>query len=167
MSETPDDRPPVLANIAFREHAEALAGLGMAETFAYIHRENMWGSETSVSGVGSEDVATAALRRDIPALLARLGARTLLDLPCGDFGWLSAAPLRLDSYIGADIVPALVEANRARHAGPGRSFELLDLTRDPLPRADVVLCRDCLVHLPSSRSSPRSPTCGAAARSGC
>jgi hypothetical protein len=23
----------------------------------------------------------------------------------------------------------------------------LNLTRDPLPRADVVLCRDCLVHL--------------------
>ena len=24
---------------------------------------------------------------------------------------------------------------------------LADITRDPLPRADAILCRDCLVHL--------------------
>ena len=72
----------------------------------------------------------------------------MLDLPCGDFGWLSTVPLDLD-YTGGDIVAALVASNEERFGGPGsrRRFLRLDLTADPLPRADVVLCRDCLVHL--------------------
>ncbi|MCG5217512.1 class I SAM-dependent methyltransferase [Streptosporangium sp. KLBMP 9127] len=147
MSESPNGRPPVLANLRYREHADALNGLGVAETFAYIHHANLWGSEESTSGVGSELDATATLREQVPALLDRVGARSLLDLPCGDFGWLSTTPLPLDSYVGADIVPDLVERNSEKYSGPGRAFTRLDLTADPLPRADVVLCRDCLVHL--------------------
>lgn len=37
---------------------------------------------------GSEDPATAALREALPLLLQRLGARSLLDAPCGDAGWI-------------------------------------------------------------------------------
>jgi hypothetical protein len=52
-------------------------------------------------------------------------------------------------YTGADIVATIVEANERKFGGPGsnRRFVRLDLTSDPLPQADVVLCRDCLVHL--------------------
>jgi len=50
-------------------------------------------------------------------------------------------------YVGVDIVPALVAADRERHGGPGREFLVRDLVRDDLPAADLVLCRDCLVHL--------------------
>jgi hypothetical protein len=86
------------------------------------------------------------LRREIPALLHDLGARSLLDIPCGDFGWLSLTELGVD-YTGADIVEALVAQNTSRYASEIRRFVRLDLTSDPLPQADVVLCRDCLVHL--------------------
>jgi hypothetical protein len=30
---------------------------------------------------------------------------------------------------------------------PGRRYVVADLTCDPLPACDVILCRDCLVHL--------------------
>ena len=50
-------------------------------------------------------------------------------------------------YIGGDIVPAIVTDNKRRYAGESRRFIELDLTREPLPLADVLLCRDCLVHL--------------------
>jgi hypothetical protein len=33
---------------------------------------------------------------------------------------------------------------------------VLDLVRDPLPRADAVLCRDCLIHL-SLEEGRRAP----------
>ena len=46
------------------------------------------------------------------------------------------------------MVPAVVEAAAAAHGGPGREYLVGDLIRDPLPQADLVLCRDCLVHLP-------------------
>ena len=50
-------------------------------------------------------------------------------------------------YTGADIVEELVLNNSRNHGSPLRKFCVLDLTRDRLPRVDLILCRDCLVHL--------------------
>ena len=50
-------------------------------------------------------------------------------------------------YIGVDVVRELVENNRAAHGGPGREFLHGDFVRDPLPRVDVIVCRDVLAHL--------------------
>jgi hypothetical protein len=140
-------RPPVLANLRFQQHIDKLVGRDPVEIFTYIFDANLWGSAESESGLGSELSATAELRREIPALLRRVRARTLLDAPCGDFAWLAHADLGRVDYIGADIVAALIARNAQRYAAPRRNFLRLDLIRDPLPRADVVLCRDCLVHL--------------------
>jgi SAM-dependent methyltransferase len=140
-------RPPVLANERFQAHADNLIGHDTEAIFTYIYRTNLWGDDGSPCGVGSDPESTAVLRREVPRLLRRYGVRSLLDLPCGDFGWLSQVDLSGIDYTGADIVPDLVEQNTQRYAGPGRRFLRLNLTSDPLPRADVVLCRDCLVHL--------------------
>jgi SAM-dependent methyltransferase len=103
---------------------------------------------TSVSGLGSEDRATAGIREALPGLLRRLGARSLLDAPCGDAGWIGSMQLEVD-YTGVDIVPSLIAANTARVArgDVGGRFLVADITRDPLPGGDLILCRDCLVHL--------------------
>ena len=101
-----------------------------------------------MSGLGSEDRATAAIRDALPSLLQRLAARSLLDAPCGDAGWIGGLTRNI-AYTGVDIVPSLIDANRARVARgelAGR-FLVADVTRDSLPFADLVLCRDCLVHL--------------------
>jgi hypothetical protein len=115
--------------------------------FARIHARNAWGDPESVSGRGSTLARTRVVRRELPRLLATLDARCLLDAPCGDYNWMRAVDLGPVAYIGVDVVPALVERNRQRYGGAGRQFLRLDLTRDPLPAADVVLCRDCLIHL--------------------
>lgn len=114
--------------------------------FSQIYHGNLWGEPESVSGPGSSLAATAAVRRELPGVLAALRVRTLLDAPCGDCHWILSTPLDLDLYIGADLVPALIERNTEKLGGPGRSFQVLDLTRDPLPKADAILCRDCLIH---------------------
>lgn len=49
-------------------------------------------------------------------------------------------------YVGADFLPEIIEGN-ARYSLPGqRDFRVLDILTSVLPRADLVLCRDCLVH---------------------
>jgi len=115
--------------------------------FTDIYRERAWGRGESISGPGSDAEQTRAIRGALPALLARLEVRTLLDLPCGDFHWMSRVPLEGVRYLGADIVAPLIRDNARRHGREGREFLRLDLLRDDLPRADLVLCRDCLVHL--------------------
>jgi hypothetical protein len=54
----------------------------------------------------------------------------------------------VDQYWGADIVPALIARNTALHGTDRVKFVQADITTDPLPRADLVLCRDCFIHLP-------------------
>ena len=50
-------------------------------------------------------------------------------------------------YIGADIVEELVLSNSRNYGGRLREFCVRDLTQDRLPTSDLVLCRDCLIHL--------------------
>lgn len=140
-------RPTARAHFNFLTHRDELSQLPLAERFDRIVRTNLWGAQ-SRSGLGSELAATSRLRAVLPSFLARHGVRSLLDAPCGDFGWLSKVDLGV-SYTGADIVPSLVDENERRYGGPsaGRRFVTLDLTKDALPHADLVLCRDCLVHL--------------------
>ena len=128
-------RPPVLAHERFAADRDNFAGLDLAARFERIERTNLWGAASSVSGLGSEDPATAAIREALPALLQRLGARSLLDAPCGDAGWIGRIKLEID-YTGIDIVPSLIAANSERAVRGeliGR-FRVADITRDALPK---------------------------------
>ena len=65
----------------------------------------------------------------------------------GDFYWLSKIELPVRQYIGGDIVPELVEQTAAKHGRQDRTFLQIDICKDPLPSADLLLCRDCFIHL--------------------
>lgn len=127
-------------NLRYRE---LVAGDAKA-VFSRIYMQNHWGDAESVSGTGSNREQTTAIRAALPALLTSLGG-SILDVPCGDFHWqLEAIPPTI-RYIGGDIVPELIERNRAAYAS--RDFRVIDLIKDDLPASDVLLVRDCLVHL--------------------
>jgi SAM-dependent methyltransferase len=115
--------------------------------FTGIYKRREWSGDESASGPGSGLVRTAWLRVDLVDLLARLGARSVLDAGCGDFHWMKEAALGGTHYIGLDVVRELVEANRAAYTAPAREFRHGDLVRDRLPRVDVIVCRDVLPHL--------------------
>ncbi|HET9767321.1 MAG TPA: class I SAM-dependent methyltransferase [Thermoanaerobaculia bacterium] len=138
----PLERPELVARLR-----EIVPNLTLAERFALLHELEVYRHAEAVSGEGSTPTETAALRAALPALLAAHGVRTLLDVPCGGFDWMREVDLADIDYVGVDIVPALVAENRVRFGGATRRFLVLDATRDALPAADLVLCRDLLVHL--------------------
>jgi 2-polyprenyl-3-methyl-5-hydroxy-6-metoxy-1,4-benzoquinol methylase len=143
-----DDRPPVLAHQRFVADQTSFSDLDLAQRFRRIHDTNLWGAAASVSGLGSETDATAVLRAELPYLLGKLQVTSLLDAPCGDAGWISQTNLNA-GLVGVDIVPALIDSLKRRAAAGeiGGEYHLADISRDPLPRCDAILCRDCLVHL--------------------
>lgn len=147
MNSPLNTRPAVLAHKRFLADRASFEGLDLAARFARIEHTNMWGA-ASVSGLGSVPEATATLLGELSSLVRQLEVRSLVDAPCGDAGWIAPIAEQVD-YTGVDIVPALVAAGTERVTqGEFRGrFMLADLTRDPLPRADLILCRDCLVHL--------------------
>jgi len=83
----------------------------------------------------------------LPDLLANFGVTSLLDAACGDFQWMKSVDIKGVRYYGIDIVPAVVANNNRVYGSETRSFFRADITRDSLPQADLILCRDALVHL--------------------
>ncbi len=125
---------------------KAVTSGSLASRFQTIYQERFW-SGASASGPGSTLEQTTKVRRRLPGLLLDLSVETLLDAPCGDFFWMKHVDLGSTNYIGGDIVPELIEDNRARFGSDKRRFEVVDLVASPLPDADLLLCRDVLVHL--------------------
>jgi len=115
--------------------------------FCGIYRNNSWADPESISGRGSTLAYTVVIRRVLPALLESLEASSLLDAPCGDFNWMRQVDLGGLKYIGGDVVPELIARNRELYGDARRDFLVLDITKDQLPEVDVILCRDCLIHL--------------------
>lgn len=119
------------------------------ERFNEIFRRNAWNGSDSASGAGSDWMQTRRLVAELPKLLREFQIRSLLDIPCGDFFWMREIDLTGIQYTGGDIVTELISHNR-RYETRNVTFKLLDLLTSPLPRADLVLSRDCLVHLSHS-----------------
>jgi SAM-dependent methyltransferase len=148
MSSSDSERPIVLAHQRYMTERDSFTGLNLRQRFQRIHDTNLWGAAESLSGLGSQFDTTAVLRAELPPLLERLGATSLLDAPCGDAGWINRAALGV-RYVGIDIVPDLIARLQARAAAGeiAGDYHLADITADMLPRCDAILCRDCLVHL--------------------
>ncbi len=119
----------------------------MQEVFTSHFRTHEWGG-TSVSGPGSDLEQTVVIRQELPKLVKSLGIRSILDAPCGDFNWMDTIDLGDVTYTGCDIVPDIIELNKSRYERPGRTFLHGNIVQDDLPAADLVICRDCFIHLP-------------------
>ena len=119
-----------------------------ADRFTKIFKSNHWNSLESRSGEGSTFENTENIRLMLPKLLNKYQISILLDVPCGDFNWMRFVMAESSiQYIGGDIVQDLIKSNNQRYPDKNISFINLDLTKGPLPTADLLLCRDCLFHL--------------------
>ena len=121
--------------------------------FTQHYERRDWLEPETVSGRGSSLKRTDAIRRHLPALFTEFAVKTAVDAGCGDFNWFRALDMELESYVGIDVVEDLVAADRLRYGTPRRRFVSLDIICDPLPRVDLIVCRDCLVHLKNRQVS--------------
>lgn len=120
----------------------------LRDAFSAIYEGNLWGNAESLSGHGSTLAETEALRSQLPALLRELEVRSFLDCGCGDCHWIQHTTMAENiRYLGVDVVPALIEHNRQRFSDRGWLFEVADASSDALPHADLILSRDCWIHL--------------------
>jgi SAM-dependent methyltransferase len=118
------------------------------EVFTDIYRNNHWGSSESISGEGSMIEQTQTLIIELGKLFKEKRFSSILDIPCGDFNWMKKVDLENIDYIGADIVEDLIEKNKKKyHDRENIRFMVLNLIKDPLPKSDLIIVRDCLVHL--------------------
>jgi hypothetical protein len=127
--------------------ADRFGNSSLPDIFDRIVRTNYWQGVDGVCGITSGVAGTATLRPELQQLWQELGIRSILDIPCGDFIWMKEMDLSGIDYLGADIVQEMIEKNKSLYSAPNIRFECLDLTSATLPKVDIIICRDCLVHL--------------------
>jgi SAM-dependent methyltransferase len=120
------------------------------DDLARYFRKGQWpaGDGETMSGTGSTIEYTQRLRAALPGLISELAVKRFLDAPCGDFNWMKEVDLSGVEYVGLDIVRDIVDENELKYGRDGVRFVHGDITVDRLPDADLMMCRDCLFHLP-------------------
>jgi SAM-dependent methyltransferase len=119
------------------------------ELFTSYYNKNSWNGKESVSGPGSDFEQTKFLIPELEILLKDLRINTMLDAPCGDFNWMKRVNLGSIKYHGGDIVDDLIEKNNKKYSNENVKFSVIDIVNDDLPKVDLIMVRDCLVHLPT------------------
>jgi hypothetical protein len=139
----------IIKKVIHRFHYRRMLSEGTLQNkFTLIYNKNLWRSDKSISGSGSEMTYVENLTLQLPALISQLKIRSLVDAPCGDFNWMSALlPLLNIDYIGMDIVKEIIEENKKRYSSDQVDFVHSDLCVNPIPDGDLIFVRDLIFHL--------------------
>eukprot|EP00929_Paragymnodinium_shiwhaense_P059819 TRINITY_DN29929_c6_g1_i1.p1 TRINITY_DN29929_c6_g1~~TRINITY_DN29929_c6_g1_i1.p1 ORF type:complete len:260 (-),score=11.04 TRINITY_DN29929_c6_g1_i1:458-1237(-) len=136
----------------------------------YLDRLKIWKEDAhallhqsiAVSGPGSNRHTTWPFVKFLRRFLARWNASSLVEASCGHWpsGWQAHVrwPGRM-AYAGVDILPEMIEQNSefVRQRGvqyfglESTRWLTMDMTRQALPDADVLLTKDTLIHINNER----------------
>jgi SAM-dependent methyltransferase len=122
----------------------------LKQLFTQIYDNEVWSHEQkeSKSGSGSTLRQTETIRDNISKLLTKLDIKSVLDAPCGDFNWMSHIKFPNEcTYIGMDIVDSVILDNINKYNSSNKIFITGDICIDNIPKVDLIISRDCLVHL--------------------
>lgn len=124
-------------------------GKSREAVFREIYEKNLWGGEAGElsSGSGSQDDVTAPYIALVRSLIESEGITTIADLGCGDFRVGRQIVSANVTYVGCDVVPSVIEANRSAYSSEHVAFQVLDIVTDPLPDADAAIIRQVFQHL--------------------
>jgi hypothetical protein len=122
--------------------------INLQRRFSKVYEQNLWGDPESRSGPGSRRDSGQAVHAIsvLNTLCVEHGISSISDIPCGDFNWFHdfLYPNPGISYTGYDIVPDLITRNRRIFR---YNFDLLDVSSQIPPPADLIFCKDLFNHL--------------------
>jgi len=112
--------------------------------FTNIYLTNYWNGSESKSGPGSNLNQTYNLRKWLTELIQKFRIKSILDVPCGDYNWMSHSDLKGIYYEGWDIVDDIIQNNLKKH--PFTKFKVENIVNTVPSGFDLILCRDLLSH---------------------
>jgi hypothetical protein len=109
-----------------------------------------WKHPETRSGPGSSSRAIAVIRDELCNVLHQLALRNrdliINDIGCSDLSWVKAVlPMSAD-YQGYDVTEW---ENWPELRAAGWQLKVLDPLVTPMRQADVILCRDVMIHYPT------------------
>ncbi|MEN8777448.1 MAG: class I SAM-dependent methyltransferase [Polaribacter sp.] len=121
------------------------------DAMTQIYEQHLWGTNHKpfYSGEGSHNpTLVKPYLQVVQAFLKSFKAPiSVCDLGCGDFNIGKELVKYSQKYIGVDIVESLIDYNTKHFKASNLAFLCLDIAKDDLPKADVVIVRQVLQHL--------------------
>jgi len=130
----------------------ALTANSREEIFTNIYKEGHWGTTADgegTSGEGSSLMTTEIYRQFLQDFFLVHDIHSVVDVGCGDWEFSRAINWSGIQYYGYDLVVSVIVKNHARYAAPNINFIRGDAVRMTLPKADLLICKDVLQHLPN------------------
>ena len=122
--------------------------MSATDVFSDVYERDLWNGG---SGPGSAPENTVEYRRFLQEFLDGFDYPVkVVDLGCGDWRIGELMDWSGVDYVGVDVVPEVIEANRRRDTPDNVSFVCLDALVDDLPEGDVLVVKDVLQHWPNA-----------------
>lgn len=116
--------------------------------FEAIYVDNLWRSDESRSGSGSEISQTVNIRTWLKNWIKQNPNCSIVDAPCGDLNWMKLVLSETKvEYLGCDIVDDLIKINSTKYGNEYIKFKKMNICEEELPSANLIIVRDCLFHL--------------------
>lgn len=117
---------------------------GLKSAFSAIYRDDAW---SNGSGPGSIPQINRPYIVFLEAFVRNNNVRRIIDIGCGDFQLMKSVDVGAIEYIGYDLVPQVIEANRHQHKRKSLSFCEMPSSPEELPEGDLAIVKDVLIHL--------------------
>lgn len=104
------------------------------------------GKIETYSGNGSLLKNTENLIISLSRFIKEKNIKSIVDAPCGDFNYMKEVDLSGVEYTGYDVSPNAIEMCR-KYEKENIRFKVADITKDKLPKCDLVICKDLFIHL--------------------
>ena len=129
-----------------------ISSMNKDQKFSYIYKSKNWKGigDGSLSGAGSNENTTHNIKLELQNFFNQKKIQSILDIPCGDWKWMSNMDFECINYIGCDVVKEMIDKNNKLYAKDNVKFLVKSLIDDDLPKADIIIVRDLLVHLDNS-----------------
>jgi SAM-dependent methyltransferase len=117
---------------------------GDPDIFDKIYENSYWGKG---SGGGSSPEATQPYKVFLEDFIRQHDIKSIVDLGCGDWQFSQFLDFGGATYIGIDASKSVIKNNQKSFSRPGVSFADLPKDYNDLPDADLLVCKDVLMHL--------------------
>ena len=117
---------------------------GDPDIFDQIYENSYWGKG---SGGGSSPEATQPYKVFLEDFIRQYQIQSIVDLGCGDWQFSEFLDFGGATYIGIDASKRVIANNQKLFTRLGVSFANLPRHHHDIPSADLLVCKDVLMHL--------------------
>jgi SAM-dependent methyltransferase len=115
--------------------------------FSHVYDDDLWNGG---SGPGSAPENTVEYRAFLQAFVRDRPGVRVVDVGCGDWRIGELIDWSGVEYVGVDVVPSVVNANRKRDTPDNVRFVQCDALAGQLPEGDVLIVKDVFQHWPNA-----------------